>query len=223
MRLTIGKGILGDNDERAEVSAQYLRDRGVLAVGLLSAPGSGKTSLLEETARRWGEPSRLRAILGDVATESDAKRLRAVGVPSTQINTEYLGASSHLEAKTVSRAISELDLAGVDILFIENVGNLVCPVSFRLGEHVRVVLLSVAEGADKPLKYPKSVLETDLVLVTKTDLAPYVDVAPESLAEAVRVVRPGAQVLPISVRAGEGLDEWVGWLRKCLEALRSES
>jgi hydrogenase nickel incorporation protein HypB len=221
VRLRIDQGLLGENDQRAETTAQYLHDKGVLGIGLLSGPGAGKTSLLEETARRWGDPSRLRAITGDVATDEDAKRLRALGVQAVQINTEYLGTVCHLEAKSVSRAVSELDLSGVDLLFVENVGNLVCPVAFRLGEHVRAVLLSVAEGCDKPLKYPKAVLETDLALVTKTDLAPHVDVTAERVTGNIRKIRPQAQVLPVSVRSGEGMDEWIAWLRNCLAALRS--
>jgi hydrogenase nickel incorporation protein HypB len=221
VRLSIAQGILGDNDERAEASADYLRQRGVLCVGLLSGPGAGKTCLLEETIRRWGDPSRIRAITGDVTTDEDAKRLRALGVPAVQINTEYLATVGHLEAKAVSRAISELDLSDVEILFIENVGDLVYPFGFRLGEHVRVSLLSITDGIDQPLKYPKTVLETDLTLITKTDLAPYVDVAPERLVDAVRRVRPQARVLPISTHSGDGVDGWIVWLRGCLEALRS--
>ncbi len=221
MRLRIGQGLLGENDERAEVTAQYLHNRGVLGIGLLSGPGAGKTSLLEETVRRWGDPTRLRVIVGDVATEEDARRIRSLGVQAVQINTEYLGTVCHLEAKAVARAVSEMDLSEVDALFVENVGNLVCPVGFRLGEHVRVVLLSVAEGPDKPLKYPKAVLETDLALVTKTDLAPHVDVSAEQVTGNVRRIKPQAQVLPVSVRTGEGMDEWIAWLRGCLSALRS--
>ncbi len=220
MKLDITQDLLSDNDALAEHTSGKLRDAGVLCVGLLSSPGSGKTTLLEATIARWPDASRLAVIVGDVATEADADRLRAVGVTAIQINTEHHGATCHLDAVPVAAAIERLDLGSTDILFVENVGNLVCPVGYLLGEHFRVLLLSVAEGADKPLKYPKAVLETDLALVTKADLAPYVDVSVETMTANIRQLKPKAEVLAVSPKTGEGLDAWLEWLRGRLDALR---
>jgi hydrogenase nickel incorporation protein HypB len=213
LRVNLSADILADNEEIAAGTREWLRDLGVLCVGLLSSPGAGKTALLEATARLWTGPGNLQAIVGDVATAADAERLARCGIPAVQINTEHHGAACHLGAPAVARALDALELARGDTLFVENVGNLVCPVGFRLGEHFRVVLLSVAEGGDKPLKYPRAVLDTDLALVTKVDLAPHVDVSAEEIAAAIRRVRPSAEVLAVSVRTGEGLEEWLSWLR----------
>lgn len=219
MRLDIARDLLDDNDAIAAQTAELLRAKGVLCVGLLSSPGAGKTSLLERTAKAWSDPLRMAVIVGDVATEADADRLRRLGVPAIQINTLHYGASCHLEAGAVARAVGVLDLSATEVLFVENVGNLVCPVAFRLGEHRRAVLLSTAEGLDKPLKYPKAVLETDLAVITKTDLAPYVDVTAEMLTHAVRQLRPAMPVIALSAKTGDGLDAWLAWLGREREAL----
>ncbi|MBD3174161.1 MAG: hydrogenase nickel incorporation protein HypB [Armatimonadia bacterium] len=214
MRIDLSRDVLAGNDSTAEANQRALADAGVLCVGLLSSPGAGKTTLLEATADAWGDASRLAVIVGDVATEADADRLRDKGIPSIQINTQHHGATCHLTAESVTVALAQLDLDSTDLLFVENVGNLVCPVGFRLGEHRRVVLISVAEGADKPIKYPKAILETDLALVTKTDLAPYVDVSLESLTHSIRQVKPNAEILGLSTKTGDGMAEWVSWLRE---------
>jgi len=213
MRIDLSRAVLAHNDALADATRQALTVAGFLCVGLLSSPGAGKTTLLEATADAWDDPSRLAVIVGDVATEADADRLRRKGIPSVQINTLHHGATCHLAAEPVAAALATLELGNTDILFVENVGNLVCPVGFRLGEHQRVVLISVAEGADKPTKYPKAVLETDLALITKIDLAPYVDVSYEDLERSVRQVRPQAAMLGLSTRTGEGMDAWLDWLR----------
>lgn len=214
MRVDLSRAVLADNDALADATREALTAAGVLCVGLLSSPGAGKTALLEATADAWGDPSRLAVIVGDVATEADADRLRLKGVPAVQINTQHHGAACHLAAEPVAAVLATLDLASTDVLFIENVGNLVCPVGFRLGEHRRAVLISVAEGPDKPSKYPKAVLETDLAIVTKVDLSPYVGVSLGELTQAVHQVRPHADVLGLSTRTGEGLEAWVEWLRE---------
>lgn len=212
MRVDLSRSILAGNDEIADATRRALTKARVLCVGLLSAPGAGKTTLLEATADAWDDPARLAVIVGDVATEADADRLRRKGIPSVQINTEHHGATCHLSADSVAAAVSDLDLGDTDVLFIENVGNLVCPVGFQLGEHRRVVLISVAEGADKPIKYPKAILETDLAVVTKVDLSPYVDVSLGDLKQSIQQVRPQAAIMGVSTRTGEGLAEWLGWL-----------
>jgi len=221
VKLDITQDLLSDNDALAEHTAKKLRDAGVVCVGLLSSPGSGKTTLLERTIERWPDASRLAVIVGDVATEADAERLRAAGVIAIQVNTEHHGATCHLDAVPVAEAIESRELGSTDILFVENVGNLGCPGGYLLGEHCRVVLLSVTEGADKPLKYPKAILETDLALVTKTDLAPYVEVSVEGLTVNIRRLKPKADVLAISPKTGDGLEAWLAWLRARLDALRA--
>lgn len=212
MRIDLTQGILDDNDEIAARTFERLRQAGVLCVGLLSSPGAGKTTLLEATARAWRDPMRLGVIVGDVATEVDSARLRACRMPAAQINTASHGASCHLSAGPVAEALDAFDLARLDALFIENVGNLICPVAFRLGEHQRAVLLSVTEGPDKPMKYPKAILDTDLAVITKVDLCPHVDVPAAEVEKNVRRVRPHARVLTVSTRGAPGIGPWLGWL-----------
>ncbi|MEM7126946.1 MAG: hydrogenase nickel incorporation protein HypB [Chloroflexota bacterium] len=187
---------------------------GIHCFNLMSSPGTGKTTLLEQTLARI-QPSRQSGqksavIEGDMTTELDADRLRAYGVPVIAVTT---GRACHLDAELVSTAIDQLDLSTLDIVFIENVGNLVCPAEFPLGAHQNVVLVSVTEGDDKPLKYPVMFHEADCVVITKTDLAPYVRADVERLAENVRQIRPGVPIFALSAETGDGMDEWVQWLR----------
>jgi len=180
--------------------------RGPLRVGVGGPVGSGKTALLERTLRAL---PRAAAIVGDLQTENDADRLRATGAQAVQIVT---GATCHLDAHMVAHALEKLDVAGLETLFIENVGNLVCPASYDLGETKRVVLLSVTEGEDKPLKYPVIFRNADLVLVTKTDLAAAVGFDREKALAAIRQTAPRAQILEVSARTGAGCDAWLAWL-----------
>ena len=185
---------------------------GVLAVNLMSSPGTGKTSLLEATIAALGDELRIGVIEGDLETENDAQRIRAQGVPAVQIST---GSACHLDAHMVHDALHQIDLAPLDILFIENVGNLVCPASFDLGQHRNVTLLSVTEGDDKPAKYPVMFRAADLVLLTKTDLLPFLDdFEPEKAERHLRELASTAPVTTLSARSGDGMQGWLDWLRK---------
>ena len=209
-------GLLEANDRRARHNREHFARHGVLAVNLMSAPGAGKTALLEATIEALAGSLGLAVIEGDLETENDARRIRARGVPAHQIRT---GSACHLDAGMVHEALHHLDLAGVDLLFIENVGNLVCPAAFDLGQHLDVVLLSVTEGDDKPAKYPLLFRKADLVLVTKADLLPVLDDFSVARArENVRRLANGAPVIPLSARTGEGLGAWLDWLQQALDA-----
>jgi hydrogenase nickel incorporation protein HypB len=199
----VRKSVLKRNDELARALRQRFRQAGVFVVSLVSSPGSGKTALLESTLRTLGQTYRVAALVGDLATENDAARLLRSGAPVRQIVT---GTVCHLEAEMVGRALDEWDLAGLDILFIENVGNLVCPASYDLGEDMRMVLLSVTEGEDKPLKYPSIFNTADIAVVTKMDLADAVEFDLETAAENILTVRPGMRIVTVSSKSGEGME-----------------
>lgn len=212
--------ILGANRDAAAHNRAHLDDAGVLAINLMSAPGSGKTSLLEATIDALAGEFRIAVIEGDLETENDARRIRAHGVPAVQITT---GSACHLDAHMVHDALHDISLDRIDLLFIENVGNLVCPASFDLGQHCDVVLLSVTEGDDKPAKYPVMFRKADLVLVTKTDLTPYVGEFEIARAEAaLRNLASAAPLLAVSARDGAGLALWLDWLRAEAAALRTQ-
>ncbi|HXU73538.1 MAG TPA: hydrogenase nickel incorporation protein HypB [Polyangia bacterium] len=201
--------MLARNQHLAEHNRDALRLREVRAVNLMSSPGAGKTTLLERTLTRLAGTIPLAVIEGDQETEADADRIRAAGGRAVQINT---GTGCHLDAAMVGRAIDELAPRG-GLLFIENVGNLVCPALFDLGESARVVIASVTEGEDKPLKYPHMFRAAELVLLNKIDLLPHVDFSVERFSGDVRRINPRARILPLSARSGEGLDAWLDWLR----------
>lgn len=203
----VQKSALELNQRLADQNRGWFRAKGLKVFNLLSSPGSGKTALLERTLRAV---PRAAAIVGDLQTENDADRLRAAGAQAIQIVT---GATCHLDAHMVAHALDQLDTADLDVLFIENVGNLVCPASYDLGETKRVVLLSVTEGEDKPLKYPVIFRNADLVLVTKTDLAAAVGFDREKALAAIRQTAPRAQILELSAKTGAGLDDWYAWLQ----------
>ena len=212
------EGLLSANDHEAAHNREHLDGHGVLAINLMSSPGAGKTALLEATIDALGDEFSLAVVEGDLETENDAARIRARGVPAIQIST---GSACHLDAHMVHSALHELELATLDILFIENVGNLVCPASFDLGQHCNVTLLSVPEGDDKPAKYPVMFRAADLVLVTKSDLLPVLDDFDPDRAEShVRALASTAPVLRLSARRGDGFDAWLGWLRAELDAHR---
>ena len=211
--------ILSGNDHRAEHNREHFRGAGVLAINVMGSPGSGKTAVLEATARRLGGKRRIAAVSGDLATDRDAQRLRAAGLPSIGITT---GTACHLDAELVHEALHELPWRDLDLLFVENVGNLVCPAVFDLGQEANVVVLSVTEGEDKPLKYPVMFHKADLVLLTKVDLLPHLpEVRVETIRENLARVMPGARAIPLSARSGAGLDEWAAWLEDHLLRLRA--
>jgi hydrogenase nickel incorporation protein HypB len=202
--------ILAGNDRTAAHNREHFRERGVVAVNLMGSPGAGKTAVLEATARRLAGRQRLGALAGDLATERDADRLRAAGITAKSITT---GSACHLDAEMVHRGLHDFPWRELDYLFIENVGNLVCPAIYDLGQAANVVALAVTEGDDKPLKYPVMFRKADLVLVTKIDLLPYLpEVQIESIADALAHVMPRPLFMPVSVRTGEGLDRWSEWL-----------
>ena len=217
--VTVLKSLLDENDHQAMHNRAHFDARGILAVNLMSSPGAGKTALLEATIDALGDPSRMVVIEGDLETENDATRIRAKGVAAIQIAT---GSACHLDAHMVHDALHRLDLEGVDLVFIENVGNLVCPASFDLGQHLNVTLLSVTEGDDKPAKYPVMFRASDLMLLTKTDLLEVLDDFDTAQAErALRLVGSAAPVLHASPRKGAGIDQWVDWLEGELVAQRA--
>lgn len=202
--------LLAHNDAHAAENRSRLDARRVLTINLMSSPGSGKTSLLEATIRRLNGQLRLGVIEGDLETENDADRIRALGVPAFQITT---GTACHLDAHLVERALDQVGIDDLDILFIENVGNLVCPATFDLGHHRNVVLLSATEGDDKPAKYPVMFRAADLMLLSKTDLLPYLDeFSPERAERSLRQLACSAPVLRVSAKDGDGLAAWITWL-----------
>ncbi|GAB6968757.1 hydrogenase nickel incorporation protein HypB [Komagataeibacter kakiaceti JCM 25156] len=206
----IERGILSKNDGFAATNRARLKQAGVLALNMLAGPGAGKTTLLVETLRRLGQQVQAAVIEGDQQTSNDAERIRATGAPAIQVNT---GKGCHLDAHMVGHAMAHLPLVAGSLLFIENVGNLVCPAAFDLGEHLRVTLLSVTEGEDKPLKYPDIFQNADLVVLTKTDLLPHLDVDIALLEANVARVAPTARILHVSTRSGAGMEAWIDWLR----------
>ena len=209
-RLQLHQGLLSRNDAQAARNRQHFRAHGLLTLNLLSAPGSGKTALLEQLAQRW--PQRpIGVIVGDLATDNDARRLQAAGAQAVQIRT---GALCHLEADLVDRAFAQLPLEGMTLLVIENVGNLVCPTAFDLGEQRRVAVLAVTEGEDKPLKYPALFATADAVLINKSDLADAVGFDHAAAHHNLRAVAPRAPVFEVSARQGQGLTAWMQWLEQ---------
>jgi hydrogenase nickel incorporation protein HypB len=208
--VTLEQRVLGHNDELAARNRAELAERGILAVNLMSSPGSGKTTLLERTVRELLPVRPVAVLEGDQETALDADRIRATGAPVVQINT---GTGCHLDAAMVRRGLAELDPPPGALLFIENVGNLVCPALFDLGEAARVVVMSVPEGDDKPAKYPHMFRTADLVLVNKLDLLPHVTFDLDRCAERIRRLRRDAEVLAVSATRGDGLAGWYAWLQ----------
>jgi hydrogenase nickel incorporation protein HypB len=209
--------ILEKNDRLAERNRGFFRARGLLVINVLSSPGSGKTTLIGETIRRLGPRLKSAVIVGDLATDNDARRLRESGAPVVQINT---GTVCHLEADMVARAVKQLDMAGLDLLIIENVGNLVCPASYDLGEDLRVVLLSVTDGEDKPLKYPPMFHQANAVIISKVDLDRVCDFNREAATANLRHIAHHARLFEVSSKTGAGLDAWCDFLVQQHEAAK---
>lgn len=213
-----GQSLLSLNDQLAATNRRTFRAHGVTVVNVVSSPGSGKTALLEQTMRKLHQEMRVAAIVGDLATENDAARLRASGAPAKQITT---GSACHLDAHMIHHALDDMDVAALDLLLIENVGNLVCPASFDLGEDLFAVVMSTTEGEDKPLKYPVIFLKADVVLLNKIDLAAAAEFNREHARANIGRAAPKAVILETSARNGEGLDAWCDYLRRHVAAKRA--
>jgi hydrogenase nickel incorporation protein HypB len=215
--LEIKKNVLDKNDRLAQALRARFQAAGVYVVNLVSSPGTGKTALLEQTLRRMVEQGQaVAALVGDLETENDAKRLARSGAPVRQIVTAGV---CHLEAEMIERHLAGWDLSRLDVLFIENVGNLVCPSSYDLGENLRVVLLSVTEGEDKPLKYPVMFNSSDVAIITKMDLAEAVEFDHNAAYANLQAVRPGIQIIETSAKSGHGLAEWLAYLARQRQVL----
>jgi len=209
MKIPIVKQVLEANDRIAEENRRLFKEKRILVINLMSGPGAGKTTLLEKTIPALNSRYRLGVVEGDIQSTYDAERIASTGVPVVQINT---GGACHLDANMVREAVDKLDVGSLDILIVENVGNLVCPAEFNIGEDYKVALLSVAEGDDKPLKYPLIFHESSLLLVNKTDLLPYVNCSVKKIREESLKINPRLEIYEVSCTTGDGLDRWFQWL-----------
>ncbi len=218
-RVPLEGKVLNENARVAAELRERFREHRVLVINLISSPGSGKTTLLEKTLEELPVGSRVAVLTGDLQTENDANRLKRYGYPVKQITT---GGTCHLDARMVEKHIAEWDLAALDLLIIENVGNLVCPSSYDLGESAKIVLLSVTEGEDKPLKYPSIFFKSELMVLTKTDLLPYVPFDVNQALANARRVHAGIEVLRVSCLTGHGVEEWLAWLERRRQAFLQE-
>ncbi len=219
-RVPLEKKVLSENDRlAAELRAGY-REHGILCVNLISSPGAGKTTLLERTLAGFTRGERVAVLTGDIQTDNDAARLARFRFPVRQITT---GGTCHLDARMIQRHLEGWRLDDFDLLFVENVGNLVCPASYDLGEDAKVVLLSVTEGDDKPLKYPSIFFKSELLVMTKTDLLPYVPFNIAAARENARKVHPGMEIVEVSCTTGGGLEQWTAWLRHRQDAARARA
>jgi hydrogenase nickel incorporation protein HypB len=218
--ISLEQKVLAKNDLIAEQNRAWLGERDILTLNVTSSPGAGKTTLLERTIRELGGTRPVAVIEGDQETLLDAERIRAAGARAVQINT---GAGCHLDADMIHRALHALDPERHSLLLIENVGNLVCPALFDLGEHSKVVVISVTEGQDKPLKYPHMFAAAELVILNKIDLVPYVTFDLETFSGYVRSVNPGVEVLPVSATSGHGIEAWYDWIRSRIANLANAS
>lgn len=219
----VHESLFAANEAIAKMNREHFEAMGAVAINLISSPGSGKTTLLEHTIEQLGNELKIGVIEGDIETERDADRIRAKGVPVIQLTT---GGACHLDASMTHKGYHQLQKEpggeNLDILFIENVGNLVCPTSFDLGEHLRIVLVSVPEGPDKPAKYPKAFTSSDTFLITKTDLLPYFDFPVEEARADALHLNPKLKVLEFSATTGEGFDKWLDYLRELVTEFRQK-
>jgi hydrogenase nickel incorporation protein HypB len=209
-RIPVVERILSANDKLAEENKSRLDAAGVFAVNLMASPGAGKTSLIEQTLPRLAEKLRVAVVDGDIATSIDADRAAAAGAAvAVQVNT---GGECHLDAVMLHQALGQIDLTTVDMLLVENVGNLVCPAEFRLGTHKSVLIASIPEGDDKPYKYPGMYRGVDALVINKIDLLPYINFKMDYFQRGVEALNPGLETFPLSCRTGEGVDAWINWL-----------
>jgi hydrogenase nickel incorporation protein HypB len=209
VKVKVVANILEANDRLAAENRKIFQDLGVYVINLMSGPGAGKTSILEQTIKGVSGKIKLGVIEGDIAGDDDARRIESLGVPVVQINT---GGACHLDANMIRVVMDDLPLKDIDLLFIENVGNLVCPAEFNVGEDIKVMLLSIAEGHDKPLKYPLMFQESTALLLNKIDLLPYTNADLEKMRKDSLSLNPKLKIFDVSCRTGEGIGDWVNWL-----------
>ena len=214
-RIEVLESIFAENDNRADINRKAFDSNGIRVLNLMSSPGSGKTTVLAATLDEIAGEFSIGIIEGDIATDLDAAKLGGRGAQISLLNTSNgFGGECHLDAPMVNRALGGLDLPALDLVIVENVGNLVCPAEFDVGEHAKAMVYSVTEGEDKPLKYPVMFRSVDLVLLNKIDLVPHLDADVDTYVARVREVNPGAVILPVSARTGEGMGAWFAWLRE---------
>ncbi len=209
MKVSLNQKILSRNEECAQKNKAFFKENNVLCLNVISSPGSGKTTTISRTIKDLHDQIKIGVIEGDIKTDTDAQKIRAAGAEAVQIETQ---GACHLSAEQVYNALKALEAEKMDVVIIENVGNLVCPSAFDLGEALRVILLSVPEGDDKPIKYPGTFAEADVVLINKIDLTDYIDFNLERVLADIRVVNPDAKIFQVSATTGEGMDQWYDWL-----------
>ena len=219
MEIKVIKNILGENDRLAAENQAMFADKKVFVLNFMGSPGAGKTSVLEKTMEQLKDKINMAVIEGDLFTSKDAERIDKYGVPVIQINT---AGGCHLDANMVQKTVKEMNLDELDLLVVENVGNLVCPAEFPVGEDARAVVLSVTEGDDKPLKYPLMFKESEIALLNKVDLAPYCNFNMESAKKDITSLHPGIEVLEVSCTKGQGIEEWCDWLLKKIAAKKGK-
>jgi hydrogenase nickel incorporation protein HypB len=217
--ITVGEDILGANEEKAKANKKLLDSHRVMTINIMSSPGAGKTSLIMSTINHLKDKVRIAVIEGDVASSVDADKINEEGIPVIQINT---AGGCHLDANMVERALNGLPLEEADLLFIENVGNLICPNAFALGEDQRIMISSMPEGHDKPQKYPAMFADTDIVLLNKIDLEPYLDFDTDTFKKTVTGLNPDVTIFPVSCKTGEGMDAWFSWLESVVKDKKSK-
>ncbi|WP_017755243.1 hydrogenase nickel incorporation protein HypB [Calidifontibacillus oryziterrae] len=219
MKVTLGQDVLTDNNSAAAFNRDQFTKSKTLVINLMSSPGAGKTTLLQKTVQRLSQDFRIGVIEGDLATEIDADRIREAGAQAVQINT---GGGCHLDARMVAKTLPEFNLDEIDILFIENVGNLVCPSGYDLGQNHKIAILSVPEGNDKIPKYPVMFRRTEMVILNKIDLLPYLDFSVEKALEDLKGINPESSIIEVSAKTDEGIDEWINWIRSAYERCQKQ-
>jgi hydrogenase nickel incorporation protein HypB len=214
MKIQVMTDVLNANQAIAQENKKIFDQNGIMVLNLLSSPGAGKTLILEKTIEKLEGEFKFAVIEGDVATSNDAERLAKYDIPVVQITTESFGGACHLDANMVKRAMDNIDFSSVQILFIENIGNLICPAGFDLGEDKKVIVLSVTEGEDKPSKYPAAFRKSSLVLLNKSDLLPHLDMDLDLILRNTMNINPGLKSIKLSAKTGEGFEEWLDWVKK---------
>lgn len=213
MEIKVVRKVLDVNERMAEQNRRRFAEKGIFMLNVMSSPGSGKTSVLVKSLQRMMPEIRPAVIVGDICTSNDADRLSVTGSPVVQVNTDEFGGDCHLAAHVIEKAAEDIDLDAIDLLIVENVGNLVCPAEFDIGEDARAVVLSVTEGEDKPLKYPLMFRECNAAVLNKTDLLPYLDYDIKAAEENILQIHPDMPVFKMSAKTGEGLDPWIEWIK----------